>query len=229
MNFIVVGLGSFGSAMSINLTEAGHDVMGVDKDVNRIEALKEQMTHAIAMDATDEHAIGELPLEETDVVIVAIGENLGANIMATAILKQKQVKRLVSRAISRVHQTVLEAMNVDVIINPEDEAAEIWSIKLAMKGVHDAHYLAGPYYVIQIEVPQGMVDQSLESLHIQEKYKVLVITTLSIRETQNPVGSPRIDYTINKIAGPQTVLREDEIMVVYGNIKDIRRLISDFS
>ena len=144
MNFIVVGLGSFGSAMAINLTEAGHDVMGVDKDVNRIEALKEQMTHAIAMDATDEHAIGELPLEETDVVIVAIGENLGANIMATAILKQKQVKRLVSRAISRVHQTVLEAMNVDVIINPEDEAAEIWSIKLAMKGGHDAHYLAGP-------------------------------------------------------------------------------------
>src|SRR5690606_6449873 len=177
MKYIVIGLGSFGSAIAINLTKAGHEVMGVDLDVNRIEALKEQVTHAIALDATDEYAVQELPLQETDVVIVAIGENIGANIMSTAILKQHQARRLVSRAISQVHQTVLEAMQVDTVINPEDEAADIWAIKLAMKGVHDVHYLAGPYYVIEVEVPKGMVDQSLESLALVEKYKVLVLTT----------------------------------------------------
>lgn len=228
MKYIVIGLGSFGSAIAINLTKAGHEVMGVDKDVNRIEALKEQVTHAIAMDATDEYAVKELPLQETDVVIVAIGENIGANIMSTAILKQHQAKRLVSRAISQVHQTVLEAMHVDTVINPEDEAAEIWAIKLAMKGVHDVHYLAGPYYVIEVEVPKGMVDHSLESLALVEKYKVLVLTTFGLRETPNPLGIPKRDYIINKIAGPETILQENEIMVIYGNIKDIRKLMSDY-
>lgn len=228
MKYIVIGLGSFGSAIAINLTKAGHEVMGVDLDVNRIEALKEQVTHAIALDATDEYAVQELPLQETDVVIVAIGENIGANIMSTAILKQHQARRLVSRAISQVHQTVLEAMNVDTVINPEDEAADIWAIKLAMKGVHDVHYLAGPYYVIEVEVPKGMVEQSLESLALVEKYKVLVLTTFGLREAPNPLGIPKRDYIINKIAGPETILQENEIMVIYGNIKDIRKLMSDY-
>src|SRR5690606_5779237 len=228
MNYIVIGLGSFGSAIAVNLTEAGHEVMGVDKDVARIEALKDRMTHAIAMDATDQYAMAELPLQETDQVIVAIGEDIGANIMSTAILRHLKVKKLVSRAISKVHQTVLEAMTVDIVINPEEEAAEIWSIKLSMKGVHDVHYLAGPYYVIEIEVPAGMVDHTLDNLKLLEKYKVLLLTTFTVRKSTNPMGISKQDYTINKISDPATVLREGEIMVVYGNIKDISKMVADF-
>ena len=228
MNYIVIGLGSFGSAIAINLTESGHEVMGVDKDITRIEALKERMTHAIALDATDQYAMGELPLNETDIVIVAIGEDIGANIMATAILKQLNAGTVVSRAISKVHQTVLEAMNVDIVINPEDEAAEIWAIKLATKGVHDVHYLSGPYYVIEMEVPKNMIGKTLGDLRLVQEYKVLVLTTFTPREAVNPIGATRKDYIINKIASHDTMLKENEIMVVYGNIKDIRKMRADF-
>ena len=228
MNYIVIGLGSFGSAIAVNLTEAGHEVMGVDKDVNRIEALKERVTHGIALDATDQYAMAELPIQQTDMVIVAIGEDIGANIMSTAILKQLKAKTLVSRAISRVHQTVLEAMHVDIVINPEDEAAEIWAIKLAMNGVQDVHSLAGPYYVIEIQVPKGFVGQTLENLKLLQEYKVLVLTTFTPREVLNPLGITKKDYIINKIASPDTEFKENEIMVVYGNIKDIRKMLSAF-
>ena len=228
MNYIVIGLGSFGSAIAINLTESGHEVMGVDKDITRIEALKERMTHAIALDATDQYAMGELPLNETDIVIVAIGEDIGANIMATAILKQLKAGTVVSRAISKVHQTVLEAMHVDIVINPEDEAAEIWAIKLATKGVHDVHYLAGPYYVIEMEVPKNMIGKSLGDLRLVQDYKVLVLTTFTPRDAVNPIGGTRKDYIINKIASQDTILKENEIMVVYGNIQDIRKMRADF-
>ena len=228
MNYIVIGLGSFGSAIAINLTESGHEVMGVDKDITRIEALKERMTHAIALDATDQYAMGELPLNETDIVIVAIGEDIGANIMATAILKQLKAGTVVSRAISKVHQTVLEAMHVDIVINPEDEAAEIWAIKLATKGVHDVHYLAGPYYVIEMEVPKNMIGKSLGDLRLVQDYKVLVLTTFTPRDAANPIGGTRKDYIINKIASQDTILKENEIMVVYGNIQDIRKMRADF-
>ena len=228
MKYIVIGLGNFGAAVAILLTESGHEVMGVDKDLNRVEALKEQMSHTIALDATDESAMQELPLHDTDIVIVAIGADISSNVMASAILKQLKVKYLASRAISKIHQTVLEAMNVDVIINPEDEAAVKWAKKLAMKGVQDVHYLAGPYYVIEVEVPDAMNDHTLQELRLPEEYKVLVLTTFTPRETTNSIGAIKADVIINKIANKETVLKEDEIMVVYGNIKDIKKMLSDF-
>ena len=228
MKYIVIGLGNFGAAVAILLTESGHEVMGVDKDMNRVEALKELMTHTIALDATDESAMKELPLHDTDTVVVAIGENISANIIATAIMKQLKVKNLACRAISKIHQTVLEAMNVDVIINPEDEAAVKWAKKLSIKGVQDVHYLAGPYYVIEVEVPEAMIDHTLEELRLPEEYKVLVLTTFIHREITNPIGIIKDDVIINKIANKETVLKKDEIMVVYGNIKDINKMIADF-
>lgn len=228
MKYIVIGLGNFGAAVAILLTESGHEVMGVDKDMNRVEALKELMTHTIALDATDESAMKELPLHDTDTVVVAIGENISANIIATAIMKQLKVKNLACRAISKIHQTVLEAMNVDVIINPEDEAAVKWAKKLSIKGVQDVHYLAGPYYVIEVEVPEAMIDLTLQELRLPEEYKVLVLTTFIHREITNPIGVIKDDVIINKIANKETVLKKDEIMVVYGNIKDINKMIADF-
>lgn len=228
MKYIVIGLGNFGAAVAILLTESGHEVMGVDKDMNRVEALKEQMSHTIGLDATDESAMKELPLHDTDMVVVAIGEDISANVMATAILKQLKVKTLACRAISKIHQTVLEAMNIDIIINPEDEAAVKWAKKLSMKGVQDVHYLAGPYYVIEVEIPDGMKDHTLQELRLPEEYKVLVLTTFIPREITNAIGAVKADVIINKIANRETVLKEGEIMVVYGNIKDIQKMLSDF-
>lgn len=228
MKYIIIGLGNFGSAIAVNLTESGHEVMGVDIEIDRVEALKEKITHTMALDATDTSVVEELPLNETDIVVIAIGEDISANVMASAVFKQLEVKYLACRAISSIHQTILEAMNVDVVINPENEAATKWSIKLAMKGVQDVHYLTGPFYVIEITVPSKMVDQSLEELQLTDNYKVLVLTTFTPREVTNPLGAFKEDVIVNKIADPETILKEDEIMVIYGNIKDIRKMMSDF-
>ncbi len=228
MKYIIIGLGNFGSAMAVNLTESGHEVMGVDIDINRVEALKEKVTHTVALDATDASVVEELPLNETDRVVIAIGEDISANVMASAVFKQLKVKYLACRAISSIHQTILEAMNVDVVINPENEAATKWSIKLAMKGVQDVHYLTGPFYVIEISVPTKMVDKTLEELNLTENYNVLVLTTFTPREGINPLGAFKEDVIVNKIADPETVLNEDDIMVIYGNIKDIRKMLSDY-
>lgn len=70
-----------------------------------------------------------LPLKDTDIVLVAIGEDQGANIMTTAIIKNIGVKRLISRAINPLHEKVLQAIGVDEIIHPEEETAERWAKK----------------------------------------------------------------------------------------------------
>lgn len=107
MKFLIIGLGNFGVSLAEKLTMQGHEVIGVDKRMEKVAAYKEKITHTICLDATDENVFKTLPLRNTDVVIVAIGEDEGANIMVTALCKDAEVKRLISRAVNRLHEKVL--------------------------------------------------------------------------------------------------------------------------
>ena len=138
MKYIVVGLGNFGGYLAARLTNMGHEVIGVDSRESKVDQVKDSVTHVITMDATDEQAVKRLPTKEVDVVIIAIGEDFGASIMVTALFKQLNVKRLISRAINKVHETVIKAIGVDEIIHPEEESAERMAKRLQMKGVLDS-------------------------------------------------------------------------------------------
>ena len=88
MKYIIVGMGSFGGFLAARLTELGHEVVGVDSSEIKIEQVKDKITHAILMDATDAETVKTLPYKDSDAVIITIGENVGASIMVTAIFKQ---------------------------------------------------------------------------------------------------------------------------------------------
>ena len=103
MKYIIIGLGNFGAPFGEKLTALGNEVIGIDTSMSKVENLKEKLSHTICMDATDEFTMRWLPWKETDVSIVAIGEDKGANIMVTAMLKNMQVNRLISRAIDPLH------------------------------------------------------------------------------------------------------------------------------
>src|SRR5690554_1236994 len=105
MKYIILGLGNFGRALAIQLTERGHEVIGADKSMTKVEQLKEKVTHTICMDTTDVDAVEALPLKDVDAVIVAIGEDEGASLLTTALLKQLQVKRIIGRVVSDLQKT----------------------------------------------------------------------------------------------------------------------------
>jgi len=83
MKIIVFGLGNFGMALSLSLTETGNEVIAIDKQMDKINLVKDKISHAICMDSTNELAYEALPLKDADKVIVAIGENEGAAIITT--------------------------------------------------------------------------------------------------------------------------------------------------
>ncbi len=126
MKILIIGLGNFGSALGIQLTAAGHEVIGVDTSPVKVESFKDVITQTIVLDATNEHALKTLPLRECDYAVVAIGEDFGASVMTTALLKQANVKHLVSRAINELHSTVLETLGVEVIVRPEKDSASLF-------------------------------------------------------------------------------------------------------
>jgi trk system potassium uptake protein TrkA len=93
MKYIIIGLGNFGTTLCTSLTAMGHEVIGVDKDMQKVNQVKDRVTHGICLDSSDMHAITTLPLKDADIVIVCIGEDIGASILTTAILKQHKVKK----------------------------------------------------------------------------------------------------------------------------------------
>ncbi len=225
MKYIIIGLGNFGSSLAQKLTEKGNEVIGVDVKMDKVEALKDKITHAICLDSTDINAVSNLPLNDTDIVIVAIGEDKGALIMATALMKQLKVKRLISRAVSPLQEMVLEAIGVDEIIHPEEETAERWAKKLNLQGVIDSFELTGHYSVMEIVVPKKYEGKTLREIDLRKKYKIMILTTMRVVEETNALGATKKRSQVQGVAGSETVLNKGDVMVLYGNNSDIKELI----
>lgn len=225
MKYLIIGLGNFGSSLAKKLTEKGNEVIGVDVKMDKVEAIKDKITHAICLDSTDINAVSNLPLNDTDIVIVAIGEDKGALIMATALMKQLKVKRLISRAASPLQEVVLEAIGVDEIIHPEEETAERWAKKLNLLGVVDSFELTGHYSVVEIVVPKKYEGKTLKEIDLRKKYKIMVLTTLKIIDVTNVLGATKKINQVQGVADSETVLNKGDVMVLYGNNSDIKELI----
>ena len=142
MKYIIVGLGNFGASLGSALTSQGHEVIGIDSNMQRVETYKEVISHTLCMDATDEYTVSGLPIIDTDIVIVAVGEDQGANVMATALFKTLKAKRLISRSINPLHEKVLQAIGVDDLIHPEKEAANRWAKRLSLRYFVDSFELS---------------------------------------------------------------------------------------
>lgn len=225
MKYIIIGLGNFGSSLAQKLTEKGNEVIGVDITMDKVEAIKDKITHAVCLDSTDINAVSNLPLDDTDIVIVAIGEDKGALIMATALMKQLKVKRLISRAVSPLQEMVLEAIGVDEIIHPEEETAERWAKKLNLLGVIDSFELTGHYSVVEIVVPKKYEGKTLREIDLRKKYKIMVLTTMKVVAVTNALGATKKTSQVQGVAGSETVLHKGDVMVLYGNNSDIKELI----
>ena len=225
MKYIIIGLGNFGASLAEKLTLQGNEVIGIDTRMNKVDALKEKISHTICMDATDEFTVSGLPLKDTDVVVVAIGEDQGANIMVTALLKNLDVKRLISRAINPLHEKVLMAIGVDEIVHPEEETAERWAKKLCLTGVVNSFELSDDYSIVEINLPIKYVGKKISETNIRKKYNLLVLTTIKSSQVKSNVGRSLKESKVQGVASADLILEKDDILVVYGANKDIQALL----
>jgi trk system potassium uptake protein TrkA len=227
MKHIIIGLGNFGGSLALKLTGQGHDVIGVDRNMEKVDFYKDRITHAICLDSTDIPAAAGLPLREADTVIIAIGENEGANIMATAVMKQLQAKRIIARAVSPLHETVLEAMGITEIVHPEEETAERLAKKLNLRGVIDSFNLSDKYNVIEAKVPAEYIGQTVRNANFREEFKVALLTIIRGVERKNVLGIARKVNEVMGVVSPELVLEKDDILVLFGEIKDIQRILTN--
>jgi trk system potassium uptake protein len=226
MKFIVFGLGNYGGALALKLISLGHEVIGVDKNMTLVEKYKHTITHAISLDAGAPDAVRGLPLKEVDIVINAIGENEGSNIMLTALLRQLSVNRIICRVITPLHQTVLEAMGIEEFVYPEADSAERLAYRLDLKGVVDSFKITDRYQLIEVEIPERYADRKLADIDFL-KYPVQPVTLLRRMEERSLIGTRHKVKHVVGVLTPDTMLRRDDILVLFGEVDKLEDFIED--
>lgn len=225
MKFIIIGLGNFGASLAVKLTAMGHDVIGADSDIQKLELFKNSITHVVSLDCTDAQAISTLPLKEANVVVVAIGENFGASVMATALLKQMKVNKLISRSMSSLHETVIEAIGVDEIVSPEEESAERLAKRLESANVVDSFELSEDYSIVEITVPKRYIGVTLEEADFRGRYKLNIVTVKKLAEVKNIFGSTKIKPNVMGVISPLYKFEKGDILVVFGKEEDVEKFL----
>lgn len=227
MKFIIIGLGNFGSTLAEKLTNMNHEVIGVDIQMEKVEAIKDKINHAVCLNSKDHGALTTLPLKNSDAVIVCIGEDEGASLITTAHLKKMKVTRLISRSVSPIHETILEAMGINEIVRPEEESAVRWARKLTSDSYLDSMELTRDYSIIEMTVPEKFVGKTIGQIGFNKNYNVIVLTTLKQVKERNILGASKFARNITGTATADTILNEGDIMVLYGHKKNIERLLEE--
>jgi len=221
--FAVIGLGAFGHKVCEIITERGGRVIAIDNDAALIDRIKDTVTQAILLDATDVDSLSSAPFDDVDVAVVAIGDNIAASILATALLKRVGVPYILARAISELHEQVLKQIGADEIVNIEiDEGARIGT-KLMSPEVLDRIPVTHTVSVAELYPPKSFVGKSLAKLDLRGKFNINIVAitriSLSIDESGNSIRNEQVVFP-----GGEDILEDTDVLLIVGKNEDIDAL-----
>lgn len=175
--FIVLGLGTFGSALAEQLHKNGCRVTGVDTNRERVENLKDALYEAVVGDVTSRDTLSELTLDACDAVFISLGENqnITPSVLATLHCRELGAKRIIVKGLSREHAKILEALGVDRVVFPETEIAVSLADRFAWPNVLDFMPIDPEYSFVEIAIPESMVGQTLGETALRRRYNVWVV------------------------------------------------------
>jgi len=170
--FVIIGLGTVGSTVATDLARNGNHVMGIDIDEKSVSALSGILSEAVIADGRDEEALREAGVDKYDVALIAIGEDLEANILCTMNVKMLGVKTVWVKAINKTHHRILTKLEPDRVILPEQEIGQHIAQKLHNPTVRDYLSLGNGMHVINLQVPESLIGQTVESLELETSHEL---------------------------------------------------------
>jgi trk system potassium uptake protein len=209
--FMVLGMGLFGSSLAKALHEMGHEVLAVDSDADLVEAIAPHVTQAVQIDATDEAALQELGVRNFDAVIVSIGKNMRDSILVCVIIKELGVPYLIAKATDEIHAKVLRKIGVDRVVFPERDMGIRVAKSLVTPNVLEMMEFSGDYRLIEIILPSKWVGSSIIEVDVRRKYGISI---LAIQRDGQFIVSP----------SPDAVFETGDILLVLGQKDDINNI-----
>jgi trk system potassium uptake protein TrkA len=223
MNFVILGMGAFGTSIARELAQSGHQVMVVDNDESHLDAVKEIVTIAVQGDATDRAVLLELGVANADAAIVAVGENFEASLLMTAHLQSIGVKRIYTRVFHEVQEQLLNLMGVSGKIRVEALAAEMFARHISNRAFLRHFVVDSTHAVVELLCPDFLVGKTLMESQLRSKHALNLVT---VRRTESEDHSPENMPVIGGLPGPDFVFQQGDRLVVYGLEREIEKFTS---
>ncbi|MGJ7540410.1 potassium channel family protein [Brevibacterium luteolum] len=171
---VVIGLGRFGASLARELTSLGVDVVGIDCDEAIVESLRDELPFVTRADATQDAALTQLGVPEASRVIIAIGSDLEASILAASRILRSGNDRVWAKAISEPHAEILAQLGVKQIVNPEDDMGRRLA-HLIRGHMSDFLRIDSDYAIVRTTPPRRAVGQPLSALGLRGRHGITVI------------------------------------------------------
>lgn len=224
MKYIVIGLGNFGSALAVELSDYGHEVIGVDLSESRVNAMNDRIASVFRLNATERDLLRMLPLNDIDGVIVTIGEDFGASIQIIAQLRHLKVENIYARAFNETHEMVLESLNIPHILTPETDAAKLIAATLFFKNVISSLKIDDDYYIIRIKTPAKFVGFTVKEINLTANFHLKLISLSAASTKKNLFGIAGKTYAVADIDSGDYKIQEEDILTIYGQKDDFIKL-----
>ncbi len=193
--FVVIGLGRFGSSLAELLHERGHSVLAIDSDAALVQRLSHMLPHVVQMDATNRDAYIELGVDSFDTGIVCIGTDFESNLLATVILGQLGVRRVICKARTRTQRAILLKVGADQVVLPEHEAGVRLGRTLSSTGFLDYMEVNKNISVVEIAAPKNLIGHTLIESKLRQKYAVVIA---AIQRDDKVISLPMGDELVQK-------------------------------
>jgi trk system potassium uptake protein TrkA len=222
--FVIIGLGRFGSSIARVLNEKGFQVLAIDRVEEKVREMQDLVSQSVVMDATDEKGLKDLGIKDFDSAIVSMGDNVEDSIMITLLLKDLGIKQVIVKAQSELHAKILQKVGADKIVFPEKEMGERLAESLASPKIFDFIELSTEYGILEIVAPKKLCDKTLGELKMREKYAISVIAIKRKVPYTKPDGTPDFQEEILIGPGGNDEIQEGDILILLGKYKDLNKI-----
>ena len=209
--YVVIGLGRFGSSLARELTKKGASVLGIDRDAELVQRYADEITETVTLDSTDEDALGEVDVFSYKTVIVAIGNNFEASLITTSILKTKNVFHVIAKAMTERQKEILERMGADKVILPEHEAGQWLAHQLMHPGVIEYFGLGTKFTISEMSLPAEWEGKMIREIDLRAKCGATIVVV-------------KRGEGIEIVPAPGYVLMQGDEIVVCGPNKSIEAI-----
>lgn len=209
--FVVIGCGRFGTSIAKTLNNLGHEVLAIDYEEDLVQEISSYVTHAVQADATDEKAIEALGIKNFDTVIITIGTDIQSSVLATILVKELGVERVVVKAHDELHAKVLYKIGADKVVFPERDMGIRLAHNLVSTNILDYIDLSPTHNIVEITPPKEWHDKTLKELNTREKHGINIIAI-------------KRNNSLNMTPNADTIITEDDIILVSGDKKEIEKL-----
>jgi len=209
-SILLIGLGRFGTNLAMELNDLGHQVMAVDSDETRLNAVMPYVTDGMIGDSTNVQFLESLGIPDFDICFVAIGNDFQSSLETTYNLKELGAKLVVSRASQEVQQKFLLRNGADEVIYPEKQIAKWAAVRWGIDHILSSIDLDEDHAIVETTIPPSWEGKTIGQLDIRRKYDINILAV-------------KRDGKMDVMVTPDTVMTADRTLLALGEVRALRK------